>query len=329
MSVRCNRREVLKALAAASTAIIVPPAKAQQEAQGPSARPIELQIASVSPHTIRLSVVPLENGSPGKIPLDGSLVQESWGEPIARLRSEPENPIVAGDCHLKISFHPVTIAIKDLRGTLIQEFSLDQNTGVLSFLLGLSPLYGLGEGGPQFDRRGSVDSMRSGQGGYKLTTHGGRVPIPWIIGTSGWAIFFHQPHGTFDLSGPDGKFQPVNDAVALPLDLFFVSSPDPATIPGRVCAHHRPPGDAAALEFRLSAVASHASQPRGSARGSENFSRKEIALRRADLSGHRFLSLRLEHRERLVRLEFSGISRSQGNARRTAQRSFSRRGAIL
>jgi alpha-glucosidase (family GH31 glycosyl hydrolase) len=231
MSGRWSRRKVLKALAAASSAIIVPPVKAhEQEAQVTSARPIELQITSVSPHTIRLSVVPLENGSAGKIPLDGSLVQESWGQSIARLRSQPENPIVAGDSHLKISFHPVTIAITDPRGAVIQKFSLDQNTGVLSFLLGQSRLYGLGEGGPQFDRRGSVDSMRSGQSGYQLATHGGRVPIPWIVGTSGWAIFFHQPHGTFDLSGPDGKFQPVYDAAALPLDLFLVSSPDPVTI---------------------------------------------------------------------------------------------------
>ena len=72
--------------------------------------------------------------------------------------------------------------------------------------------------------------MRSGQGGYKLATHGGRVPIPWIIGTSGWGMFFHQPYGTFDFTGPQGKFQPASLGAALPLDLFFVASPDPATI---------------------------------------------------------------------------------------------------
>ena len=71
--------------------------------------------------------------------------------------------------------------------------------------------------------------MRSGQGGYKLATHGGRVPIPWIIGTSGWAIFFHQPYGTFDFTGAQGKFQSASPRGAA-LDLFFVASPDPATI---------------------------------------------------------------------------------------------------
>ena len=49
--------------------------------------------------------------------------------------------------------------------------------------------------------------MRSGQGGYQLRTHGGRVPVPWLIGTGGWAMFIHQPSGTFDLTGPDGRFK--------------------------------------------------------------------------------------------------------------------------
>ena len=70
--------------------------------------------------------------------------------------------------------------------------------------------------------------MISGQGGYKLATHGGRVPIPWIIGTSGWAIFVHQPYGTFDFTGQRGKFHTDHPGGAL--DLFFVGSADPATI---------------------------------------------------------------------------------------------------
>ena len=89
---------------------------------------------------------------------------------------------------------------------------------------GASPLLGLGEGGPQFDRRGSTDRMVSGQGGYRLRTHGGRVPIPWLIGTAGWAMFIHQPFGTFDFSGPQSKFHPPTPDAELPLDIFFVAS---------------------------------------------------------------------------------------------------------
>ena len=72
----------------------------------------------------------------------------------------------------------------------------------MSFLLGKGPLLGFGEGGPQFDRKGIVDRMRNGQGGYQLRTHGGRVPIQWLIGTDGWGLFIHHPLGAFDLTGP-------------------------------------------------------------------------------------------------------------------------------
>jgi alpha-glucosidase (family GH31 glycosyl hydrolase) len=231
MSLKWNRRDVLKGLAAASTAAILPPAKRQAaDSPGASARAIELQISSVSPSTIRVSLFPLENGAIGKIPHDGSLAQESWGRPIAKLRSQPDRPIIVGNCHVQISFHPLSITIADPRGEAIQKLALDETSGALSFQVGKSPLYGLGEGGPQFDRRGSVESTRNGQGGYKLATHGARVPIPWLIGTAGWAIFIHQPHGAFDLSGAEGKFQPAGGAAILPFDMFFVSSRNPETI---------------------------------------------------------------------------------------------------
>jgi alpha-glucosidase (family GH31 glycosyl hydrolase) len=229
MNLNWNRRDVLKGLAAASTAMIVPRTAAGR--QEPATGATELQIASVSSRTIRISLLPLENGVAGKIPLDGCLVQESWGESVVKLRSQPDHPIVVGDFHLQISLRPLSITVAGASGRMIQKFTYDDSKAVLSFLTGSSPLYGLGEGGPQFDRRGLIDSMRNGQGGYKLATHGARVLIPWLIGTSGWAIFFHQPHGAFDLSGPEGKFQPVEGAQPLPLDFFLISSPDdPAVI---------------------------------------------------------------------------------------------------
>ena len=72
--------------------------------------------------------------------------------------------------------------------------------------------------------------MRSGQGGYQLRTHGGRVPMQWLIGTDGWALFIHQPLGAFDLTGKQGVLQPATPDGALPLDVFVVASKDPAVI---------------------------------------------------------------------------------------------------
>jgi alpha-glucosidase (family GH31 glycosyl hydrolase) len=228
MSQHWNRRDVLKGLAAASTAMMISPAEVVAQGGKPLAEQVEIRVTPLSSYTFRLSILPLNKGLPASIPFDGSLVQESWGAPAAKLRTETSDTIAVGNFRLKISCRPASIRVANEHGDVIQQFDWDQSAGVLSFLIGNSPLFGLGEGGPQFDRRGSTDTMRSGQGGYKLGTHGGRVPIPWIVSASGWAVFFHQPYGTFDFTGAQGKFQSTSPGAAL--DLFFVASSDPATI---------------------------------------------------------------------------------------------------
>jgi len=226
MKSQWNRRDVLRGLTAISTAALVTPKCAVAiDASDPQA---EIQITPVSEQTIRLSLLPTGLKTP--IPFNGSLVKESWGTPVIPNRRETDRELSIGSFRLKISWNPISITIADEHHKVLQQLDWDANTGTLTFVTGTSPLYGLGEGGPQFDRRGSTDPMRSGQGGYKLATHGGRVPIPWIIGASGWAIFFHQPFGTFDFTGSQSKFMPTSRDAALPLDLFLVASSDPSVI---------------------------------------------------------------------------------------------------
>src|SRR6202167_4792142 len=226
-----NRRDVLKGLAVTS-AIGIGHSRLNAAFKGSTNPPrlIEVQLTAISPHTFRLSILPVDQRSAGTIASNGSLVQESWGTPIAKLRTQSKEDIAVGGLKVQLSFDPVRIVIKNGRSEVVQQLAWESNTGILSFLSGNGSLFGLGEGGPQFDRRGDIDPMRSGQGGYKLATHGGRVPIPWLIGTSGWAMFFHQPYGTFDLTGPECKFQPMSPDDVLPLDLFLVASADLATI---------------------------------------------------------------------------------------------------
>ena len=233
MTKRYDRRQLLKGVGAACATFLLP--TNQETAAGTTARvagqDAEIQIASLSAHTVRLTISPIKNGRAIDVPANGSLVQTAWSKPIATMRAPvQEKTVKAGDLRVAISAEPLAFAIKSASGETIQQFKIDEETGTVSFLTGDSPLLGLGEGGAQFDRRGSSDSMRSGQGGYKLATHGGRVPIPWLIGTSGWAIFFHQPFGTFDFTGPESKFKPVSEESALPLDIFFVASREPAII---------------------------------------------------------------------------------------------------
>src|SRR5262249_11746860 len=127
---------------------------------------------------------------------------------------------------------PLTVRIEAPGGRLIQRLVVDGRTGALGFHLGDGPVLGLGEGGPQFDRRGHVDRMRSGQGGYRLRTHGGRGPGALPISDAGRALFVHRPYGVFDLSGAEGRFSPASPApsAARPLDVFVVTAREPARV---------------------------------------------------------------------------------------------------
>ena len=190
-----TRRDALRVIAA-GTAVVL--GKAEDT---------KIVVTPISAKTVRIS-----RGRP--IPADGSLVE------LGRVAS--------GDLKVELT-GPLTVRVEMVKsGKLVQQLRIDPQTGVVTFELGDGPLLGLGEGGPQFDRRGSTDRMKSGQGGYKLRTHGGRVPIPWIIGTGGWAMFIHQPFGTFDFTGSAGRFEPASPDAAL--DLFVIGASDPASI---------------------------------------------------------------------------------------------------
>jgi alpha-glucosidase/alpha-D-xyloside xylohydrolase len=196
-------------------------------------RPIEMTITAITPQTVRIVIHPIEKGQLLPIPRDGALLQADWGEPALRWRP------IAGTRHVKcgnltvdISASPFAMRVAEKGSRVVQEFKLDTATGNLTFQLGDSPVLGLGQGGPQFDRRGSIDRMGNGQGAYRLATHGARVPIQFAIGTGGWAMYIHQPLGVFDLTGKEGIFETPNLQSALPLDLFVIGASTPAAILG-------------------------------------------------------------------------------------------------
>lgn len=232
MTRQWNRRELLAQFAGVSAGMLLPQGDASaSEDLRVAGEDCEIQITQVSGETIRLSLRPIRRGVASTIATDGSLVRTSWSPPVATFRGSFQTQIIkCGNMIVRIAPTPLAFTITTPDGQIIQRLTVDTETGIVSFASGDSPLLGLGEGGPQFDRRGSTDRMKSGQGGYQLGTHGGRVPIPWLIGTSGWAMFFHQPFGTFDFTGAQSKFLPVGPQTALPLDIFFVASRNPATI---------------------------------------------------------------------------------------------------
>jgi alpha-glucosidase (family GH31 glycosyl hydrolase) len=221
-----SRREVLKQMGAASlwTRGII---RGQSEDIVVAGNPVEIVVSSLSSATVRVTVMPIANGRANYPPVDGALVRGAEGRAVATVR-ERFKPVRAGNLVVRYTAGPPTIHIETGKGAPVQKLTLDAKEAGMSFLMSRGPLLGLGAGGPQFDRKGTTDRMRNGQGGYQLATHGSRCPIQWLVGTDGWGMYIHHPLGSFDFSGVEGKFTAPNNG--LPLDVFVVSSAEPADI---------------------------------------------------------------------------------------------------
>ena len=230
-------------MGAATSALLMP-----QFIRGQSApiiiagQPVEIAVFSVSPISARITVRPLSDGAPIAIPFTGALERDEPGERRALSRDSADvSRVRAGELTVRYTENPPTLHVEH-GNRVVQKLVLSASDQTVNFLLPKGPLLGLGEGGPQFDRKGSVDEMRNGQGGYRLETHGTRAPIQWLIGTDGWAMFIHQPYGAFDFTATEGKFtprantagrneqQPMPALTPMPLDVFVISSRDPKVI---------------------------------------------------------------------------------------------------
>jgi alpha-glucosidase (family GH31 glycosyl hydrolase) len=232
MSDSVSRRQALKQIGATSAGLMIGATIIRGRAKDIviAGQPVGIAVASLSDSTVRITVRPIQQGGATPVPLTGELIAETLGTTLARGRTAATVARVpAGKLVIKFSDDPPTVTIQTKAGVPAQRLVFDAAAPGMSFLLGHGPLLGLGEGGPQFDRKGSTDRMIIGQGGYRLATHGTRAPIQWLVGTDGWAMFIHQPFGSFDFTGADGRFTPPADAPAL-YDVFVVSSPEPIVI---------------------------------------------------------------------------------------------------
>ena len=238
MSFSFTRRDALRGMVSASTLALIEPASALL-AESPlsvASAPIEITVTAVSQRTVRITVQAIKDGKAVPLVSDGALLDRSWGSPAARVRTlSGSRTVRAGDLRVTLAGSPLTFRVEHATGELVQELSLvspapDAVTSELHFSSGEGLLLGMGQGGPQFDRRGARDSMVSGQGGYHLGTHGARVPIQLLIGTAGWGMFVHSPLGTFDLSDSQGRLRAADGQTGLPLDVFVIGASEPAAI---------------------------------------------------------------------------------------------------
>ena len=232
-----TRRNALRGIVSAGALAMLPrqssviPSTLLAEAASPlDLSTVSISVSSVSARTIRLTVQRTTSDK-ASLDADGALSLYEPAKLLAHMEGIPAPRIVsAGDLRVVVSGNPLSFRIERKNGELLQQLSLDPDSSELQFSLGEGALFGLGQGGPQFDRRGSVDRMISGQGGYKLGTHGARVPIQFLIGSAGWGLFVHAPLGSFDLHEEKGRLTADAGQDTLPLDVFVIAANQPAEI---------------------------------------------------------------------------------------------------
>jgi alpha-glucosidase/alpha-D-xyloside xylohydrolase len=191
-------------------------------------KPAELTLTPLDESAVRITLLGVGDET-GKEKLKNSTALNlgTVGKPALQIRSlSSEKTARVGQFRVKVSPNPLRIVL-ETGGETVQELHLDGSSGRVEFILGSSPIFGLGEGGRQFDRRGDNDPLKSSQDAFNKPKFGGRLPIPWLI-SQRWALFLQSPLGSIDLSGERGEFTPFPADANSPIDMFVVSKPQPA-----------------------------------------------------------------------------------------------------
>ena len=198
----------------------------------------QLVITPVSDHTLRITLRPyLARDNSDHLDDSPVLVSREWPAPLL-IKTDLKALSVLKWNNLKIQVkpEPLTITISTSGGKVIQELVIDKTTAAVQFLPGDRPLLGLGGGGQGLDRRGLYDPMDNGHRAGEYQIYGSRLPIPFLIGTEGWALFFHRPYnGAFDLRTKPGVFVPRQrpkepKEKPIPLDFFLILASSPEVI---------------------------------------------------------------------------------------------------
>jgi alpha-glucosidase/alpha-D-xyloside xylohydrolase len=189
----------------------------------------ELTLNEVSDRTVRIQLSPLDGNGKPQAAAPSTILAPFKSTEKLRLRELADlKEVRIGQMRIAIRVEPLTISVRRADGRLVQELVFDESNGTNSITFHTdAPVLGLGEGDEQFDRRGHYYRMRNGQYAPWLATHGATIPVPFLIGTDGWAMFIHHSWGTFDLREGKGRFIPTHGA-SEPLDLFVAATDEPA-----------------------------------------------------------------------------------------------------
>jgi alpha-glucosidase (family GH31 glycosyl hydrolase) len=194
--------------------------------------PAELSIQEISERTIRIELAQLDDrGFPRTEAPSSDLVTFPSKEKLRIRELGSSKEIRAGNLRVHVQPNPLTISVRRADGSLAQTLTFEASTNAALTFQTDSPVLGMGEGEQQLDRRGKHYPMINGQLSPMLATHGATIPVPFLIGTDGWALFVQEPWGQFDLRNGKGRFLPQSKlARGEPLVLFLVAFSEPGEV---------------------------------------------------------------------------------------------------
>jgi alpha-glucosidase/alpha-D-xyloside xylohydrolase len=191
---------------------------AQAETLTSLGQPAELTIRPAGEHGVRVTLMPLREKR--DLPENPALVAAANTKPVLRIQQlDVPAAVEVGGLKVTVRPTPLRVSLAGSDGAVVQELTFREDGGV-DFLLDGQPVLGLGGGGPkpekgedwrklpvEFDRRGRLDAM---QPRWQSGAYGSRNPVPLLVGTGGWGLFFAAPWGRIDLREVrSGRFLPV------------------------------------------------------------------------------------------------------------------------
>jgi alpha-glucosidase/alpha-D-xyloside xylohydrolase len=194
--------------------------------------PAELAIEQVSERMVRIELSPLDEKGNRRPEVPSSDLVPFPAKEKLRIRELTANKeMQAGSLRISVKRDPLTLSFQRADGSLVQRLTFEDGTNAALSFRTDAPILGLGEGEQQFDRRGKLYPMINGQLSPMLATHGATIPVPFLIGTDGWALFVQEPWGQFDLRNGKGRFLLKNNAAGKePLVLFLIAFSEPAEV---------------------------------------------------------------------------------------------------
>lgn len=165
---------------------------------------LNLSLTAMTANTLRIGIAPVTSETPAQ---ELGVKESVWPSPLDGPGPVRTHTLRWGKYTVSIRDNPLRIAVLDGE-TERQEIRFDTDSTNIHFKLD-GPIFGLGEGGHPFDRRGTEEVMLNGQANQDLRTFGARLPIPWVISPAGWGIFVGQPQGRFEFTQQEGVFRGV------------------------------------------------------------------------------------------------------------------------